>query len=254
MPWYERVLTSIYYLILILCLSFIGWGVFDTGKNVYDDFNNQEAQLRELYDNQALLLNKFYRSNARPSYDYLASVSVYIVTDTHGGSGTVIKKKGNTSYILTNKHVCNKKHINKCSIVTEFGVIKLEFVKESYTDDIALWKTNRMSGFFTEVKGFREIYQGDKVYSVGHYLGLPYIYTEGTFAGYTLELDPLFNLPCVFGCSGSGIFDNEGYFIGIISAVPVFIIPSSKLPQVDTNKALGVKYENIMLFLDEIIN
>jgi len=253
MRWLQKVLNFIYYVIIIGCISFVGWSVFDTGKKVYNDFSDQQSQLNELYKNQSHLLNKIYELSSRPSYKYLASVTTFILNQTKGGTGVIVYYEYGYHYILTNKHVCDKFSLDTCTIITYQGVINLEYVKQSESVDLSIWKTNQLSNDYKVVKGFRKTFYGDRVFSVGNYLGYPLIYTEGTLAGYTEE-HTLYNLPCAFGCSGSGVFDSQGNLTGLIAKMPVLRIPDTFNIQLDTNKAIAIDYNDIMLFLDKIIN
>jgi len=248
MRWLQKVLNFIYYIILVGCISFIGWSVFDTGKIVYNDFSNQEAQLNELYKNQSHLLNRIYELSSRPSYEYLASVTTFVVNKTIGGTGVIVAYKHRYHYILTNKHICDKFSLDTCTLITQQGIIDLEYVKQSEYVDLSIWRTNQLSDRYKIVKGFRETFYGDRIFSVGHYSGYPFIYTEGTFAGYTKEY-ALYNLPCTYGCSGSGIFDSQGNLTGLIAQLPLYT-----RTEVDTAKIMAINYNDIMLFLDEIIN
>lgn len=206
----------------------------------------------------------------RPTYEYLKSVTVYIVhkMGTHEdgkmkaaiGTGTVVKELDNNFYILTNKHVCSNetedyKKYNQdpdnC-YVSLTGDPRLAFVKLTYVRsakegiDLELWKVD--SALLPNkqiVKGFNVAKIQDRVYSVGHYLAVPFIYSEGTFAGNEFESE-LYNLPSASGCSGSGIFNSDGEIVSILFAgnvIPPF--------QTDTAKAIGVPGKDVKEFVEQ---
>lgn len=207
----------------------------------------------------------------RPTYDYLKSVTVYMVNvmgsiddkEVMAGraTGTVVAIKGSTAYILTNHHVCESDNVN-CYVsldgeMNKKGLIKLEYVKTGDYEngiDLELWKVD--ASRLTDkqaIKGLSSIAIADRAYSVGNYLGYPYIYTEGTVAGYDPD-GQLFNLPCVFGCSGSGIFNADGEMVAVLYAghgVPTTVPIISSF---DTSKAIAVDYFNVKKFLEGIID
>ena len=79
------------------------------------------------------------------------------------------------------------------------------------------------------------------------YLGLYNIYAEGNVAGWW-EISRLMNMPCLNGCSGSGIFDKDGYMVAVVFAVAKY-----NLFGFDTAKAICVPYIGIKVFLEEIL-
>lgn len=210
-------------------------------------------------------------SDNRPTYEYLKSVTVYIVhkigvhEDTGKmkaaiGTGTIVKEADNNYYILTNKHVCsdetedpNKftKDADNC-YVSLTGDPTLAFVKLTYVRsakesvDLELWKVD--SALLPNkqvVKGFNVAHIQDHVYSVGQYLAVPFIYSEGTMAGYEFGSE-LFNLPSAGGCSGSGIFNRDGEIVAILFAgnvIPPF--------QMDTAKAIAVPGKDVKEFVEQ---
>jgi len=151
MKWYERVIDTFYKVLMVILMITIAWATLHFGKIAYNrvsegiaTFMNQEAQLEELYENDAWILatiirlfgfqNSFNEAFVqdivnivkKPSYDYLSSVSVYLfrLQDRNGndwkgsaGVGVIVAEKGRYKYILTNKHVCNWKSDGNCYIV-----------------------------------------------------------------------------------------------------------------------------------------
>ena len=223
----------------------------------------QEKEISNLSSKVKNLSEDLEKSKApnKPSYETLKANTVYIIQEKRVkniilgravGTGVVVKKEGNTSYILTNKHVCSEENRGSCFVeVLKYGdfiKIPLIFIKQAKNGrDMSLWKTDEKLPNKTPIKGLREAFPQDKVYSVGNYLGYRSIYTEGTFAGYEEDC-AVVNMPCVYGCSGSAVFDKDAYLVGLVFA-------TNKISpyQVDTTKTIIVPYEIVMLFLEGLI-
>jgi len=258
----NKIINFVYILTIVTCIGFVGWTVFSTGKEVYKDLAIQQKQMNELYHNQAILLDYMSEENLKPTPGYLASVTTLMMGKKGEqkwiGTGVVVAKKDGYYFILTNKHVCNKT-TEVCGMMNFYhqdSVILLEYVGEPESiTDLALWRTNELPNEQPVIKGMSKTGVQDKVYSIGHYLGILYTYTEGVNSGVTQEDTTynLFNMPCAFGCSGSGIFDKYGNLVGLVSAVPSYELPGIGLPAVDTNKVLGIPPEVIALFLKKYL-
>lgn len=209
----------------------------------------------------------------RPSYDYLSKVSVYIfhsmkITEDREmgatGSGTIVAKRGGYFYILTNRHVCDSDAEGSCFVIPDGDVrdgfrLPLIFVKSSdETHDLSLWKVDSVLLLDREeIKGIGNVYIQDRVYSVGQYLGLNAIYTEGVLAGFiqyqSQDVEPLFNLPCAPGCSGSGIFNSKGELVSVIYAGNMVDTSMTFVRSFDTSKAIGQANGYLKYFLEEFI-
>jgi len=131
--------------------------------------------------------------------------------------------------------------------------IKVELVKTSEFIDLELWKipaqalpNNRV------IKGFGTINIQESAYSVGNYLSIPFVYTEGTLAGYD-DQDLLFNLPCAFGCSGSAIMNHEGYLVAVMHAGNNISTTLSIVKAFDTTKVLAIRGIDVQAFLGDLI-
>lgn len=207
----------------------------------------------------------------RPTYEYLKSVTLYMYhimgslddKEVLAGRATasIVKIEDGVAYVLTNHHICESDNENCYASLEGKGkrddFIKLTYVKTGDWEngiDLELWTADASLLVGKQaVKGFKSISHAERAYSVGNYLGYPYIYTEGTMAGYDPD-GQLFNLPCVFGCSGSGIFNRDGYMVAVLYAgynVPTTVsVISSK----DTAKVIAVPYTEVMKFLKGIIN
>jgi len=219
--------------------------------------NNQYFLLEQLQNKLDIGNKEFLELQKNyPLYKDLKDMTVYMVNAVSNesvgvGTGVVVKKTNTYSYILTNKHVCNKEDIGNCYIdiykYNDFIRVPLKFVQEDSKYDLALWKTSSFLPNKKAIKGIKEALPQDKVYSVGNYLAIRDIYTEGTFAGYEEEYF-LMNMPCSYGCSGSGVFDKNSNLISLIFAVNQ-ISPF----QVDSTKVLSIPTEAIKNFLKDIL-
>lgn len=293
MQLFEKIVDIVYKVFLSLLVAFLlGAGSYYGYigiKNVYNilqDAKNQEEQVNEIYDNQlfliGLLMEKFGNQEnfnkaivydmlnivKKPTYDYLSSVTVYLFHPFEEkqqgqkwkgmvGTGTIVAKKEGYNYILTNKHVCNYKMKNKCYLVNgtdKSQWIILDYIKETQSKyDLALWRTRSELPGKRVIKGLATAYPQNPVYSVGHYLGYPFIYTEGTYAG--LEEDfGIYNLPCSGGCSGSGIFNKDGKLVGMVFASNVIFNRGLFSSQTDTAKSLAINSDVIRLFLGNLLD
>jgi S1-C subfamily serine protease len=61
----------------------------------------------------------------------------------------------------------------------------------------------------------------DQIYIVGNPLHNKMIYTEGVMAGYT-DTSLLIQAPCIFGSSGSGIYNTNGELVGLVYALQMY--------------------------------
>lgn len=167
------------------------------------------------------------------------------------GSGSVIKVTKESTYILTNNHVVGFWTVNPI-IYIENGEQKIqaEIVKNHPLLDMAVIKINGVLKDKTAVPGYSTVSITDKVYVVGHPLGNKFIYTDGLMAGYVGN-DELFQLPCIFGNSGSGIFDKNGNLVSLVYALqgyPGFF----GFPMAQITHTLGVAGNDVQKFLKEL--
>lgn len=260
MKYIEEMIDCIYNILKFTLIGFIASILIFSSHRYYSHFVN-------LYS--STIVSK--TEDNRLSYEYLKSVTVYLVhkmgldeetgkTKMAIGTGTIVKLKDNNFYILTNKHVCGNetndndvfiKDKEHCYIAPTSdptnAFLRLTYVLSAkYGVDLELWKID--SALLPDkqvVKGFNIAKIQDKVYTIGHYLSIPFIYSEGTMAGYEFGSE-LYNLPCASGCSGSGIFNENGEIVSILNAgnrIGYF--------QVDTAKSIGVSGKSIAEFLGE---
>jgi len=216
----------------------------------------------------------------KPSYDYLRSVTLYMfqpipegiltrpseevinLPEKHVkgwvGTAVIVAKRDGFFYIMTNKHICNKDTADRCfTILDDKTTVKLEFVKQTESNyDLSLWRTPVASLPNNQaIGGINIAYPSDPIYSVGQYLGHPYIYTEGTVGGYQdLEENDgirvrtvIENMSCTHGCSGSGVFNKNGELVGLCFAGNIL-----SLFQEESAKILAIDGDVIALFLKDL--
>lgn len=187
----------------------------------------------------------------KPSFEYLKSVTVRVLeimwSDKGGtGTGTIVKVTEDYTYVLTNKHMAPT--VDSVVLVQKDNVLyKTEIVKIGIARDLALLRIEGQIPNTNVVKGFAKAYEQDKVYSVGMYLGLQDIYTEGTVAGWEDE-SQLMNMPSLNGCSGSGIFDQDGNLVAVLFAGNAYNFFAQ-----DTAKAICVPFIGVYAFLEEYL-
>jgi len=184
------------------------------------------------------------------SYDYLKSVTVRITQKAERGSfigtGSIVKITDDYTYILTNKHVAPMKSRDGIYVIDEYSnKIKAEVCSNSFVVDLSLIRVKGLIENKQAVTSMSRVKHSDKVYSVGMYLGYNYIYTEGTMAGYNREDSYVMNLPGAGGCSGSGVFNENGDLVAVIFAGNYINYPY----QVETAKMLCINTGNIRMFL-----
>lgn len=257
--------------ILKIIATFILVFVFSLG--IYTNVQNYKA-ITQLLDNQGLYITLqvyFNELNAernrlleekvqekadkenKPSFEYMQSVTVRVInvldpeTNRSGvGTGTIVKVTDDFTYILTNRHMAptmdSLVYVEKNDAVYQTEIIKIGFVR-----DLALLKISGTIPNTGVVKGFAKCNEQDKVYSVGMYMGFYDIYTEGTVAGWWKD-SRLMNMPCLSGCSGSGIFDKDGNMVAVLYAGTAY-----SLFGFDTAKAICVPYIAVYAFLEDIL-
>lgn len=217
-------------------LFFIAYTLF-LGKQ-FEDTNKRTREVE----------NKLTVVQEKPSVEYLKSVTVYIFNFDKDnlefgsvGTGVVVEKKNGYYYILTNAHVCDDNSEGFCSVVVDGRNILLDKVKVSQNPfvDLSLWKTNQEINK-NKIKGISDNLKiGNNYFSLGNYRAFPFVYTEGTYVGNILGWIA-FNMPIAGGCSGSGIFNKEGYLVGIIH---------SGTSKEDSTKAIAMASDAIKQFI-----
>ena len=206
-------------------------------KNLIKITNNRLEICGNTIDNIETILT-IRNLHKKPTYKYLKSVTVFVIGETTikpyideanpdgkafeqtiqwCGTGVIVKMDVDNTYILTNKHVAGgyEETPVKVQILNGKEKILCEIVKMSNWQDLALLKIKGSIKNKAVVKGLAFPTITEKVYTVGHSLGRPYIYGEGVFSGTIIQHD-IYQLPAVNGQSGSGVFNRNGELLGLI--------------------------------------
>jgi len=241
------------------------------------EINSNRSNIENLFKNDKDIETIINKMNKKPTYKYLKSVTVFIIGEvvaipkpnTHEyiieiplavdyrqellqwcGTGIIVKIDAYNTYILTNKHVAGgyKKESVKIQILDGKEKLDCEVVKLHDTQDLALLKIRGKLKDKSVVRGlaFPEI--TEKVFTVGHSLARPFMYGEGVFSGTTIEHD-VYQLPCIGGQSGSGVFNSKGDVIGLVYSVAG--ARNGFLIQWDYTRANVVKGIYVQEFLEE---
>ena len=168
-----------------------------------------------------------------------------------GGTGVVIKITDTETYILTNNHVSGEGQIN-VKLVIENGkeLVPAEVVKHHPYVDAAVLKIQGKLTDKTAIKKITTAYIQDPVYVVGNPLSVRNIYTEGIIAGYE-GVSILVQMPCIYGNSGSGVYNSKGELVGLVYALEVY--PGFLgMPTARITHSLIVDGVSIKLFLQDL--
>jgi len=195
--------------------------------------------------------------NQKPSDEYLNQITVFIVmkekVDSENGwlgTGVVIKETEDSTYIVTNSHVCKDGYI--CYVQEGENTYPITTVKRSTDDnDVQIIKVSGHIEGKIPVKGIADTQRGNRVYVMGHNLGRPFLYAEGVVAGfYEAQINELIiSVATAPGNSGSGVIDANGYLVGLVYAVSA--VPQDKFSYtLDLTHAVCVNSKVLRLFLN----
>lgn len=203
------------------------------------------------------VLSAVARELKKPEYAELKSHTVMIVSQEkadpeHGslGTGVVIKITEDTTFIVTNKHVCEGDDAHRCYVYDldtkeEYDV---SIVKRNSQHDVQIVKVSGNIPGKVSVKGIRDVKPQDKIYIVGHYLGNGFFYSEGVVAGFDRQSGDLVTAaPAGPGNSGSGIITQDGYLTGLLYAGR--IVGEFPFMTFDLTHSLCINSEVLRLFL-----
>lgn len=218
------------------------------------------ASTSESLNRDNFIVAYIQQQTERPTYDYIKSMTVYLVQQVDGsdsgsiGTGTVIKIDDAATYILTNKHVCDFAEGTSCYVYQDGEKYPIASVKAAEVDhDIQVVKTTSIIPNKRAVRGLKDTIEQDRVYVVGHNNGNPFMYSEGTVSGFSRDNgDLIVGMPSGPGNSGSGIFTQDGYLTGVLYAGQVF--PVGFLYSLDTAHGICVNSTVLRLFLAEYFN
>jgi len=217
-------------------------------------FNEINAERNRLLEEKIITIASKEVKGSKPTFEYLKSVTVRVlnimdVKTGRGsiGTGTIVKVTDDYTYILTNRHVAP---IGSTLIYVEKNAkkYKAEVLKNGFSRDLSLIRINGRIPHTSVIKGLKEAKEQDKVYSVGMYMGMYNMYTEGTVSGWNDNNSQVMNMPCLFGCSGSGIFNSDGELVAVLYAGTAY-----SMFGFDTAKAICVPYIGVYAFLEEIL-
>ncbi len=187
------------------------------------------------------------------NYNFLENVTVIIRAylndiERQMGSGVIIDYKNGYTYILTCYHVIkiDKNDIRVVDMYRERNAIIVAIDKRN---DLAVIKIRGKLRYKKPIVGIKEAVLGEKAYGIGHHLGRLYIYGEGVVGGYDSSR-LIVQLPCLFGDSGSGVFNKNGELIGIVDAVSVVRLNFAYT--IDVAHAICIDVYDIKAFLDTI--
>ncbi len=223
--------------------------------------------LSDLYDNQVAIYDKVAEEHeaqqklkdslAKPTYEFLKSVTVFIVKQNTSdkekawlGTGVIVKITNDATYILTNRHVCDGELGYQCTVYEGKSTYRATAIKVSQTDfDMALLKVDTVIPKKQAVNGITVASIQEPVYMVGNNQGRPFIYAEGVVAGYDIENNKslLVDISAAPGNSGSGIINKKGELVGLLWGGTVTGEPPFMAP--DFTHALCVDGRVLKLFL-----
>jgi S1-C subfamily serine protease len=212
------------------------------------------------------------KSTTKPTYEEIRSHSVWIegcsggadhddelsfpIGDNGacwGGTGVVIKTGYNETYILTNNHVSGKGEQDVKIYVENdktHKLVKAVIVAQHKTVDAAVIKIYATLPGKKAISGIATANVQDPVYVVGNPLGVRDVYSEGVVAGYE-DTSMLLQMPCIYGNSGSGVFDQNGKLVGLVYALETY--PGwMGIPEARITHSLVVDSISIRTFLKDL--
>jgi S1-C subfamily serine protease len=170
-----------------------------------------------------------------------------------GGTGVIIKTTSTETYIMTNGHVTGKGQENVKLYVENDAthkLVKAEIVAQHSTVDAAVIKINALLPNKKAIPGIATAHIQDPVYVVGNPLAVRDVYSEGVVAGYE-ETSMLLQMPCIYGNSGSGVFDQNGKLVGLVYALEQYS-GFMGIPEARITHSLVVDSVSIKAFLKDL--
>jgi Trypsin-like peptidase domain len=217
--------------------------------------------------------SKSFKNSGKPTYEEIRSHSVWIEGCSGGknhddklafpldeengmcwgGTGTIIKVTETETYIMTNAHVTGKGQENVKLYVENDAthkLVKAEIVAQHTTVDVAVIKIAAQLPGKKAIPGIATARIQDPVYVVGNPLGVRDVYSEGVVAGYE-GVDLLLQMPCIYGNSGSGVFNSSGKLVGVVYALEGYS-GFMGIPEVRITHSLVVDSVSIKAFLKDL--
>jgi len=276
---FKKLKKYIWIIIIIVIIGINSYNVIEN-KKIIDKINIKISILTDkelnnkkvitVLENNSLNIFMISKMQKKPSYNYLKSVTVFIrgvvwTTIVAGenkhkteysywcGTGVIVKIDKNNTFILTNRHVAGNfmsKNQFFLSVLDDKNNIyhHASIVKRCDYQDLAIIKiTGHLKGK-SVINGLNMPIISEKIYTVGHSLTRPFMYSEGVFSGTTIDYD-VYQVSTTGGQSGSGIFNKNGELIGIIKGVAGY--RNSFIMQWDNTRGIAIKAVYINKFLKE---
>jgi S1-C subfamily serine protease len=263
LTWIETNALKIVFVALIIL------SVFLTGLvicRIQKEINNLETAFIKAQKDNSIV------KKIKPTYDELKSHTVFIIgcsgktlndkslkspinIEDDGvcwsGTGAIIKVTDTETYVLTNNHVVGKDEKNVILYVeNEQQHIQATVVKYHDFVDAAVMKFQGHLKGKTPITGIATPNIQDPVYVVGNPLGVRNVYSEGVVAGVE-DASMLLQIPCIYGNSGSGVFDKDGNLVGLIYALETYR-GFMGIPEARITHALAVDSIDIKIFLTDL--
>lgn len=205
-------------------------GILDEIINILDI---QERLLTNYYIN-LVQLNKLTKTQREPDFERLLTATVQISNMGREGTGICINEDSDYYYILTAQHVVAARMGNVVSVRTRDKLIYAgEIIKEDTNVDLALLKVKKWTDVsLTTVKlSNNEPKIKDRVFIVGHPLGISWTLVEGVVSNLNNKTFIMTTAPTTFGNSGGALFNTDGDIIGIIAKVYGYLdgVPESSM-------------------------
>lgn len=166
-------------------------------------------------------------------YEYLKKCSVIVRVGSSEkkmkglGSGTIIDQDEKYLYILTAKHVIKKQNYIEVTLIPKNGKpISLQ-VPEDYryeleNQDVAIVKVEKPKNLDFYISPISRVDPRitDKVYVVGHPVGIKYHLSEGRVSNFLTRYGNdwlMISAQIIFGNSGSPVYNEKYEVIGVVS-------------------------------------
>jgi len=199
----------------------------------------------------------------KPDFDKMKLTTVQIKVGKPGGAGIIIKGTKNYLYILTARHIVDRRgkiviKIRKGLEVGEFVIVKDVDRKNIYQDakvDLALIKVLKPFENIPYLKlGENTPNVGTKIYTIGHPFCFAYTINEGIVTNYTKRFSCTgrkeeylqSNAPAMNGSSGGAVVNGDTAVVGI--SIGIMYIEKTLFP----NYSFATKLEDIKRFLKKV--
>jgi len=243
-------------LLKFLVLAVIIWAIlFGIVISLFPQTTNVEVIITKIKPTYSeLKSHSVFIVGCSGDIDVSKKLSMFPIKEEGGcwaGTGVVIKVTDKETYILTNNHITGKGK-DEVILFVENGdkKVQAQIVKQHSFVDIAVIKLSGKLAGKEEIKKIAIVNIQDSVYVVGNPLRVKNVYSEGVVAGYD-GISMLLQMPCIYGNSGSGVFDKYGNLVGIVFALEVY--PGFMgIPEARITHSLIVDSTSIRMFLKDL--